>query len=603
MNPILKFIFLLFIFSSKLFLCQTSIPKELLIQENLWTSLSLPAYALIPKVDLLISFNTHELLIEADVKYNHFKDGERSWRYGDGFYINFVTPDKNETEISNKFYGFGFSIENKKPVSVLVNKDGIYFPDYDAPPIPEIIIDSTSKTAHYKIRIPWNNVYPFHPIKNNIAGINIVYISQNDDGSRIIQKLVEDDYDTERTNLRRFLPVKFSFAKKHNNFITGEIKERVTNSRKNSIDIFIRSTKKVKSRISVVISSDGITPIKKSFTKTLLPGINKIKYSVKLPKNNGLYTITAKLNDTTKWNDNIYKYSEDNFEQSSRVIKLLTEMTQNDEIKISGQTIIYHVNELRKLIDNFSRRENISGIKNKFETLSDLMNQFTNEKTIFKNSGYVLCAFNSTIDSTLQPFSVLLPENFDINKKYNIMFVLHGSGVDEIKSIKNAAKSFTKSEFVFIAPRGRDLSSWYVGDTEKDIIQLAHSVKKLFNIDKVILYGFSMGGYGVWRYGLLYPDLFDAGIVISGIPFNFVDDNPEYNMNNLLIKESSIPYFVLHGTDDRSLNISHTEKFVDKLNSAGYKIDFIKIDGGGHGNFDSASLVSDWLYKNNITKQ
>lgn len=602
MNPILKAIFILLIFSSKIFVCQIATPNEIVIHENSWTSLPLPSNNPIPKVNLSFSFNVHELIINADVKDNHFKDGERSWRHGDGFYINFVTPDKNETETSNKFYGFGFSIEKGKPVSVLVNKDGNYFPEFEAPPTPEIFIDSTNKTAHYKIKIPWSNVYPFHPVKNSIAGINIVYISQNDDGSRIIQKLVEDDYDTERTNFRRFLPIKFSFAKKHNNFMTGEINERVTNSRKNFIELFVRSTKKVKSKISVVISSNGIPPIKKTFTKNLVPGINRIKYSLKLPKNNGLYTITAILNDTTKWDDDIYKYGKDSFEQSSRIIRLLTETTQNEEIKLSGQTIIYHVNELEKSINNFSVRDNILGIKNKFEILSALMNQFTSEKTIFKNSGYILCAFNSTIDSTLQPFSVMLPENIDINRKYNLMIVLHGSGVDEIKSIKNAAKNFNNKEYIFIAPRGRDLSSWYVGYTEKDIVQLTVAIKKLFNVDKTILYGFSMGGYGSWRYGLLYPDLFDAGIIISGIPFNYVDENPEYDMNNFLGDKESIPFLVVHGTKDRSLNISHTEKFVEKLKSAGHKIDFIKIDGGGHGDFDSASLISDWLYKNNLTK-
>ena len=270
---------------------------------------------------------------------------------------------------------------------------------------------------------------------------------------------------------------------------------------------------------------------------------------------------------------------------------------------MSGQTIIFHINELKRLINNFNGRDNISIIKNTFETLSTFINQFTNEKTIFNGSGYILSAFNSPVDSTLQQFSIILPASFDINKKYNLMLVLHGSGVDEIKSIKNAAKNFSNDNFIFIAPRGRDLSSWYVGNTEKDIIQICHSVKKVFNIDKIILHGFSMGGYGVWRYGLLYPDMFDAGIVISGIPFNYVNEKPEYDMSKFFNHERAIPFLVIHGTEDHSLDISHTENFVEKLKASGYKIDFIKIEGGGHGNYNSTSLVSDWLHKNDLIKK
>jgi predicted peptidase len=562
----------------------------------------LPSATQLPKVNLSISFTNAELLIKATVRDSHFKDGDRSWRYGDGFYINFVEPLENQKDSSNNFYGFGFSLQDKKPVSVLVNKDGNYFPNISAPPAPEIQIDELLKTAFYNIRIPWECVYPYHPFKNNLAGINIVYVSQNDDGSRIIQKLIEDNYDTESTRFRKYKPIEFIFSGKNKNYITGQIDKLIIESRSVPINLWIRSNKKTKSKIIIEANSEALPSTKRTIIKRLAPGINKIKYIIKLPRNNGLYSITAKLNDDIKWSDDVYKYSSGSFSQTIKVIKLLTDSSSNNEIRASANTIIYNTNELENSIKTFDVRNKIINIQAKFEILSSLVEQFSEDKTVFNKPSYLLAAFYSQIDSTLQPYSIILPENFNGEKQYNLMVVLHGSGVDEVSNIKSAAKNFATGNFIFIAPRGRSLSSWYVGDTEKDFVTLVKNIKEIFKIDKTILYGFSMGGYGVWRYGLIYPELFDAGIVVSGIPFNLSDKKPEYDMNNFIGKENKIPFLVVHGTADRSLDISYTDKFVELLKNRGFEINYERVNGGGHGNFNSTDIILSWLLKNGFNK-
>ena len=194
--------------------------KEIVLKEGNWEKVELIPDSTLPLIDLSISFDNKALLIKASVKDNHFKDGEKSWRYGDGFYINFAVPLNSSQNSSDKFHGFGFSIVNKKPVSVLVNKDGQYFPKLDPPPLPLIKIDSTDsggiKTAEYLIQIPWKNVHPFDPLKDARGGINIVYVSQagsiqSAGGNSRIIKMAEDDnnYDTELTNFRKFIPLKF----------------------------------------------------------------------------------------------------------------------------------------------------------------------------------------------------------------------------------------------------------------------------------------------------------------------------------------------------------------------------------------------------------
>jgi len=568
---------------------------EIILREGKWSNVVLPGETPLPIVKISITFNNNALIINAEVKDNHFKDGDRSWRYGDGFYINFVNQVENEKDSSNKFYGFGFSLQNKKPFSVLVNKDGTYFPTTNPPPLPEIKIDSVKMTALYKINIPWKNVYPFHPFKDNTAGINIVYISQNNDGSRIIQRLITDNYDTELSDYRKFIPLKFILSEKHKTSVVGNIKNRVSSSLLMPMSLWIRSPKREKVLIKISAENQNSSIVKKQITKRIAVGINKINYSIKLPKNNGLYNIPAEINDSVFWKDDFYKYSDDTFNQSLKLITMLTAATENQEIKLSGSTIIYHINNLRQLIKNFNSRSDISKVKFEFETLSGMLSDFTNNNSIFTNGGMAVCGFKSPIDSTLQPFSIILPNNFDKTKTYNLMVVLHGSGVDETKSINDAAKNFSDYNFIFMAPRGRNLSSWYIGDAETDLIALTKNIKTVFNINKVIIYGFSMGGYGVWRNGILNPELFDAGIVVSGAPFNFKDNNPEYNMNNFLSNKTKIPYLVIHGTADRSLDISYTDTFVEKLKLTGFNVEYVRIEGAGHGNFNSTNYICNWL--------
>ena len=112
---------------------QAEFKKEITLHESAWYDLKLPSETPLPIVNVSLSFNNKAFLIKASVRDNHFKDGNRSWRYGDGFFINFVTPNKTDSSSSDRFYAFGFSLQNKKPISVLVNKDGTYFPGLPPP--------------------------------------------------------------------------------------------------------------------------------------------------------------------------------------------------------------------------------------------------------------------------------------------------------------------------------------------------------------------------------------------------------------------------------------------------------------------------------------
>lgn len=70
-----------------------------------------------------------------------------------------------------------------------------------------------------------------------------------------------------------------------------------------------------------------------------------------------------------------------------------------------------------------------------------------------------------------------------------------------------------------VTPRGRGTSTWYVSQSHQDFFEVyadAHALFPNIDPDRRYLSGYSMGGYGTYLFGGLYPDLFAAGYSTSG---------------------------------------------------------------------------------------
>lgn len=118
--------------------------------------------------------------------------------------------------------------------------------------------------------------------------------------------------------------------------------------------------------------------------------------------------------------------------------------------------------------------------------------------------------FISQIDSSCQYFGISYPKNYDKNKKYGLIYSLHGAGVEAIGLVK----AYSKKDFAFIAcptnrrPFGFDWEDWGYLDG-KEVLEY---LLKNYPIDtnQIYLMGHSMGGHGCWVFGLLNPSYFAA---------------------------------------------------------------------------------------------
>lgn len=196
------------------------------------------------------------------------------------------------------------------------------------------------------------------------------------------------------------------------------------------------------------------------------------------------------------------------------------------------------------------------------------------------------------------------------NKAYPLVVVYHGSGsigTNNESQLGILQKLFASPDIqnkypaYVLAPQFSTRSSDYAMDSSRkllyskpracvsDVLQLIDSLKDHLNIDDKRIYavGFSMGGSTVINSLAARPDLFAAGISISGIPqFDNID------------RLKDIPIWLIHGLDDTENPISSDEQFYKE---SGNKIRFWKLRATTHDNIFTSQLLGnmlpDWLFK------
>lgn len=573
--------------------------KAITLKEGEWTRIQLKhPVDQYPYVKMALSFDTEALRIQTTVNDLHFKDGNRSWRYGDGLFVNIVMPRAKKAVDSNRFHGLGFSLENGKPVGVLVNHNGTFYLSSKPEITPKIEVDEKSHQAQYSIAIPWSFLQPLRPLLDGMAGINLIYTSQNDDGSQKCLRWIDDPhYDSEMTDWRLFAPLHFQPSDKSALQLTGELENRLTSKPSMKIRFAIYSPEKAETKLATrVLAPEKNKVIEHQKVVTLKSGLNRIQVRVDLENSgDGIYTLETRLDDSLSWRETFYKFDLARLQTLKKQMEQLRARVSIPHEKSSALALQYRQTELERRISTFEKRDDPTDIRDRIAELQSLIEECRKNRSIYHRSGYLLTAYISPIDNTLQPFSLYLPAGFSPQKSYDLMVALHGSGVDEVGLVKTLGQRLTKNQAIIVGPRGRGLSDWYIGNSEQDVTDVAQAVKETFQINHTILLGFSMGGYGAWRISFHHPTCFDGIIVISGTP-SLNPQFPQYDLRTQIGAPNNIPYLVLHGADDPAALVQSTDEFVKALKQAGYNIEYTRMERGGH-DIDAAKIVIQWLKK------
>jgi poly(3-hydroxybutyrate) depolymerase len=187
-------------------------------------------------------------------------------------------------------------------------------------------------------------------------------------------------------------------------------------------------------------------------------------------------------------------------------------------------------------------------------------------------------AYLSAVDQTLQPYRLFIPESYDASKATPLLVALHGMGGDENSLFDSYANGLLKREaervgFIVVCPKGRDSASMYRGTAEQDVLDVMADVERKYRVDaaRIYLMGHSMGAYGTWSIAMNHPNLFAALGPISG-----------GGSAAGMVKIRSIPEYVVHGEDDRTVPVAQSRNMVEAGKNAGANIVYVEVPGGSH---------------------
>jgi len=219
-------------------------------------------------------------------------------------------------------------------------------------------------------------------------------------------------------------------------------------------------------------------------------------------------------------------------------------------------------------------------------------------------------------DGQVLPYRILYPENYDKNKKYPLLLLLHGAGErgkDNEKQLTHGSKLFITAEnrknfpAIVVFPQCPEESFWavtkidrtttpfkiefdYTAEPNWPLAAANALVKKLSNeegVDKSRVYisGLSMGGMGTFESVYRYPDLYAAALPICG-----GGDVSHYDK-----RVAKVPFWVFHGAVDAVVNPQLSRDMVEKLKSLKAEVKYTEYPGVNHNSWENAFAEKDYL--------
>ncbi|MEX0742575.1 MAG: alpha/beta hydrolase-fold protein, partial [Phycisphaeraceae bacterium] len=212
-------------------------------------------------------------------------------------------------------------------------------------------------------------------------------------------------------------------------------------------------------------------------------------------------------------------------------------------------------------------------------------------------------------DGGEMPYRLLMPENYDPQKQYPLVVLLHGAGErgsDNQSPLQWGAAQFTDPAnrqaypaFVVVpqCPQSRAWSVDEFGELRRPrfgepaemmtrVLGLIAELDEDYAIDPARRYamGLSMGGYGVWDIITREPGLFAAAVPICG--GGDADAAPNAR---------EVPIWAFHSSDDPVVPVATTRSMVQAVRAAGGEVTYTEYADRGHNAwspaFDNAGLL------------
>lgn len=149
-----------------------------------------------------------------------------------------------------------------------------------------------------------------------------------------------------------------------------------------------------------------------------------------------------------------------------------------------------------------------------------------------------------------QPYGVYVPEG---PGPKGLVVVLHGCDANHSSQVRQdgfQAQFGDGLDSIIVAPLGRGTLGWFSDISERDVLDVMDDAQGQLQIDseRVVMTGYSMGGYGSMRMAAFYPDKFSAAVSWVGNTGSLYNTPVPGNPVTTLERESNAIYEETTGT-------------------------------------------------------
>ncbi len=546
------------------------------------------------KVDYFIGYDYSHLYLLIRAESNTIQHRDRAYQNGDGFHLTLARPDPSE--LAEEFYVLRFSPDDPLRGRPALKSRWYYNIDLSTKslgPDTRFACQSAGSFSYFELQLSWEDVYPYHPLLANRMGFNLCFVKAIGEKEKNYYFLLPDGKMQSEQSPRKYLTVNFEQANPpagpcslvrplRNNIQTGQ--EPL---------VRIMSVLPAGSAMSYSLSlasADNYTYAGLRIDTILNKGRHEM--TLELPAGNltpGGYRLVWRSSDGSGGEIPMTLLPRIDFEIEKTLLESLSGKIPEGDLN----TFRFQLENLQAGLGKLKPYETAGAIRERFTEYRDAIDRAESGNNPLRNkTGMFRRAFLSGVDSTLQPYTIKVPAGFDRTKKYPLFVMLHGSGADDQDILRFNPGN---DQFIEIAPFGRGTSNCFTSDfAEIDVREAIEDALRNYPIDttRIVIAGFSMGGYGAYRIFYEYPELFRGVIVFSGhpnLPTKWLGPGfPDFLDDKYLACFEKVPVFIYHSRDDLNCPYDLTVRLAEKLLKAGAELEFVTAAASGHGIIDSS---------------
>ena len=195
----------------------------------------------------------------------------------------------------------------------------------------------------------------------------------------------------------------------------------------------------------------------------------------------------------------------------------------------------------------------------------------------------------------LQPYAIYVPKKPAPSRGYGLTLLLHslGASYNQFADNRNQSQLGERGPgSIVITPEGRGPDGWYYGHAGAETFEVWADVARHYRLDPgwTAISGYSMGGYGTYKFASQFPDLFARANPVVGPPGVGIWVPPAppepggaaSNTNRMLASVRNIPFLIWDGTEDELVPVLGATTQAQTFDGLGYRYVYDLFTGADH---------------------